>query len=294
MECFDVGSVKVVPLVQLTYLVEPRRFFSQVETAELDPSAWYLQDPYVDRSSGRLRIDMGGFLVMTPERRILVDLGIGNGKSRPNPVFDHRDDPWFDQLRAAGTHPEQVDTVVFTHLHLDHVGNATVRVGEVWKPSFPQARYLTTADEFRFWTSEQASREFQRLGDYVADSVLPLRASGQLDIVPADYEVSEEVRLTPAPGHTPGNVCVEIRSGGSLAVFCGDMVHHPLQLAFPDWSTNFCIDADRAAASRRDLLERMSDTRALLIPAHFPYSSPCRVYSVGDSFWAELIRGNER
>jgi glyoxylase-like metal-dependent hydrolase (beta-lactamase superfamily II) len=269
-----VGAVTITPLVQLHYRVHPLRFFPDLDLATVDEDAWYWRPPY--REDGFLVIDMGGFLVRTPARIVLVDAGVGNGKTRPNPLFTGRDDDWFTALRRAGVAPEEIDTVVFTHLHVDHVGFATRLDGAAWVPVFPNARHLTTAAELAYWTSSAAS-DLARLGDYVADSVLPLRAAGVLDLVEPDLRICDEVRLVPAPGHTPGNVCVEVSSQGRRAIFAGDMVHHALQLAFPDRSTDFCVDARAASEARQGLLREIADRDVLLFPAHFPNSLPGRI-----------------
>ncbi|GAA4551374.1 MBL fold metallo-hydrolase [Pseudonocardia xishanensis] len=272
---FRVGAVTVVPVVQFHYRVHPLRFFPDLDLTTVDETAWYWQPPY--REGERVVVDMGGFVVRTPERTLLVDAGIGNGKDRPNPVFDHRDDDWFAALGRAGVAPEEIDTVVFTHLHVDHVGFATRFDGTAWVPAFPNARYLTTAPELAYWTGTQAGSDVERLGDYIGDSILPLQAAGVLDLVEPDLRICEEVRLVPAAGHTPGNVSVEVRSQGRRAVFAGDMVHHALQLAFPERSTDYCIDACGASTARLELLRDIADQDVLLFPAHFPQSTPGRV-----------------
>jgi glyoxylase-like metal-dependent hydrolase (beta-lactamase superfamily II) len=268
-----VGAVTITPLVQFHYRVHPLRFFPDL--ANTDESAWYWRPPYCE--DGFLVIDMGGFLVRTPHRTVLVDAGVGNGKNRPNPLFTGRDDDWFAALHRAGVTPDEIDTVVFTHLHVDHVGFATRFDGSAWVPSFPNARHLTTAAELAHWTGGAAAGDVVRLGDYVGDSVLPLRDAGVLDVVEPDLRLCEEVRLAPAPGHTPGNVCVEVASDGQRAVFAGDMVHHALQLAFPERSTDFCVDQARASEARQALLRDIADRDVLLFPAHFPNSVPGRV-----------------
>lgn len=270
----DVGAVSIHPLVQLHYRVDPARFFPGIAEWSLDEEGWYWHAPYIE--SGALVIDMGGFLVRTPDRVILIDAGVGNGKSRPNPNFDHRNDDWLGLLTQLGLTVDDVDTVLFTHLHVDHVGFATTWVDGQWRPTFPHARYHTTAAELEYWTSPAATVEMTRLGDYIADSILPLQAAGVLELSPPELVVSEHVRLIPAPGHTPGNVCVEVRSEGRRAVFAGDMIHHPLQLAFPQRSTDYCIDDVGAASARERLLNSMGPDD-LLFPAHFPGSIPGRV-----------------
>ncbi len=269
-----IGDVTVHPLVQLHYRVDPERFFPGIGGWSIDEDGWYWRAPYLD--SGALVIDMGGFLVRTRDRVILIDAGVGNGKTRPNPSFHRRDDDWLGLLPQVGVAVEDVDTVLFTHLHVDHVGFATTWSDGRWVPTFPNARYHTTAAEWAYWTSPAAAPEFDRLGDYVSDSIRPLQTAGVLELSAPDLVVSDEVRLVPAFGHTPGNVCVEVRSQGMRAVFAGDMIHHPLQLAFPHRSTDYCIDDQAATAARRELLHSMGP-RDLLFPAHFAEAVPGRV-----------------
>ncbi|GAA0903123.1 MBL fold metallo-hydrolase [Pseudonocardia zijingensis] len=272
---FRIGAATITPILQFHYRVPPRRFFPDLDLATIDQDAWYWRPPY--REDGFLVVDMGGFLIRTPDRTVLVDAGVGNGKNRPNPLFVDRADDWFGALHRAGVTEADVDTVVFTHLHVDHVGFATRFDGTAWVPAFPNARYLTTAPELEHWTGAAAAADRDRLGEYIADSVLPLREAGALQLVEPDLRISEEIRLLPAAGHTPGNICVDVRSEGQRAVFSGDMVHHALQLAFPDRSTDFCVDQHGASVARQELLRDIADRDVLLFPAHFPNSAPGRV-----------------
>jgi glyoxylase-like metal-dependent hydrolase (beta-lactamase superfamily II) len=291
MRRIRLGAVTITPVIQLHYRVPPLRFFPDLDLATIDEDAWYWQPPYCE--DGFLVIDMGGFVVRTPERTVLIDAGVGNGKDRPNPVFRDRRDGWFAALRRAGVRPDEVDTVVFTHLHVDHVGFATRLDGSDWVPAFPNARYLTTAAELAHWTGDSAASELARLGDYVADSVLPLHAAGVLDVAEPDRRICDEVRLRPAAGHTPGNVCVEVASGGRRAVFAGDMVHHALQLAHPAKSTDYCVDRDRASEARQELLRDVADRDVLLFPAHFPNSAPGRVVTDrAGGYRYEIVEGD--
>jgi len=285
-----VGEVDVYPILQLRYRVDPSLFFPDIASWPVDERAWYWQQPYAEE--GRLAIDMGGFLLRTADRTILVDAGVGNDKSRPNPNFDHRSDPWLATMARAGVGPGEVDTVVFTHLHIDHVGYATSWTEGGWRPTFPNARHLVTAEELDFWTSRSAGRQRERLGDYVSDSVLPLADHGVLTIVESDHEVAEGMQLFSAPGHTPGNVCLEVRSGGVRAVFSGDMVHHALQLAFPARSTDYCVDPGSASRSRELLLDGLGPDD-LLFPAHFPGLLPGRVHAeAGGGYRYEVVAGS--
>lgn len=274
-----VGDVDVYPLVQLRYRIDPARFFPDAGEVRIDEKAWYWQEPYVE--NGALAIDMGAFLIRSATRTILIDAAIGNGKRRPNPVFDRRDDEWPAALARTGVGVDDIDTVLFTHLHVDHVGFATTLRDGVWTPTFPNATHHTTSAELAYWQSPEAATEVARLGDYVGDSILPLADAGLLQLADPDARISDEVRLLPAAGHTPGNVCVEVRSGGRRAVFSGDMIHHALQLAFPERSTDYCVDHAEATSARLALLRSLGPDD-LLFPAHFPASVPGRVVAHDD------------
>jgi glyoxylase-like metal-dependent hydrolase (beta-lactamase superfamily II) len=158
--------------------------------------------------------------------------------------------------------------VICTHLHFDHVGWNTRRVDGVWRPTFPHARYTACEAEFRYWQSGPAREaDDQRAG--FADSVAPLEAAGLLRLVPDDAVVTAGLRLVPSPGHTPRHVSVLLESNGESALITGDAMHHPAQIAYPDWGTTSDFDAGQARASRHALLERFADSDTLIIGSHF-------------------------
>jgi len=145
---YEVGANIVVPLVQFHYRADPARFFPDGADWPTDPSGWYCQEPYM--VDGLLAIDMGGFLIRTPDRVLLIDTGIGNAKTRPNPHLSDRKDDWLGLLDQLGIGVDDVDTVLFTHLHVDHVGFATTWDGNEWRPTFPRARYHVVAEELDY------------------------------------------------------------------------------------------------------------------------------------------------
>jgi glyoxylase-like metal-dependent hydrolase (beta-lactamase superfamily II) len=163
-----------------------------------------------------------------------------------------------------------VDYVVCSHFHVDHVGWNTRLVDGRWVPTFPNARYLFAQAEWDYWWSSKGRWGRERAGDYMADSVLPVAEAGLVDFVEMDHKIDPFVSLVPAPGHTPGLVCVSIRSQGAEALLAGDVMHTPLQLVYPDWSTRFCADASQSRETRLAFLERYADSGILILPAHFP------------------------
>ena len=165
----------------------------------------------------------------------------------------------------AGFATEDVDTVLCTHMHVDHVGWNTRLVDGRWAPTFDNARYLYAEKEWAHWR-EQSQEEY---GPVIEDSVQPIFDAGLADLVAEDAAVNDEVRLEPTPGHTPGHVSVHIASRGEEAVITGDMIHHPCQIVHPDWSTTADTDQEAAAKTRQAFINRYADRPVLIIGTHF-------------------------
>ncbi|KMO96859.1 MBL fold metallo-hydrolase [Streptomyces roseus] len=233
----------------------------------LDEASW-LRPDFADADVPRLASH--SFAVEAGGLRIVVDTGIGNAKPRANPAWNGLDTDFPQRLAAAGFPPESVDLVITTHLHTDHVGWNTRLAGEDWVPTFPNARYLTSRTEWDHWARtdlDEARRQMFR------DSVTPVRDAGQYELVDVPEqgrEVAPGILLLPAPGHTPGQVAVELRGSHRRALITGDSVHHPVQLSHPHVSS--CVDIDPALAvrTRARLLDALADTDALLLGTHFP------------------------
>lgn len=251
-------------------LVEPSEFFPHFPGLDIAGDDWYLRPPFMDESSGRMVLTIQAFLIRTPGRVILIDACVGNDKSRRRPEFDHQDRDWLERLRRTGVDPGDIDTVVLTHLHTDHVGWATRLVDDDWVPTFRNARYLVTEAEYRHWSSDAGRAAMERTGDYMADSVEPLAEAGILELIEPETVVERGIELRPAPGETPGHVCVALASEGARAMLSVDTFHHPVQCTLPDWSTRYSTDPVQAVTTRRVLLESVADTDIAVIPTHFP------------------------
>ena len=232
--------------------------------------------------SGGLILPIQGFLLKTPSHTILVDSCVGNDKTAPNaPNWHMRSDTRFmAALTAAGVGVDDIDYVLCTHLHLDHVGWNTRLEDGRWVPTFPNARYLMPAAD------ENVQRESE--SNLYVESVLPVVDSGQAEFVEAGHMLGDEVSLVPTPGHTPGHVSVLVKSGDHAALITGDAIHSTAQCWHPEWHFNFDADPEMAVASRRRLLEEASETGCIVLGNHFALPSLGRVKAQGDAFrWEE-------
>jgi glyoxylase-like metal-dependent hydrolase (beta-lactamase superfamily II) len=193
-----------------------------------------------------------------------------------------RHGPFLDDIAAAGYPRDSIDTVLCTHLHVDHVGWNTMLVDGKWQPTFPNARYLIGRKEWEHWRSEDAAQ--RRGDDIIGDSVRPIFDAGLADLVEMNHVVGDGVWLEPTPGHTPGHVSVRISSRGEDAIITGDCMHHPCQIARPHWSSAADSDVDAARTTRLAFLERYADGPVLVIGTHFATPTAGHITRDGDVY----------
>ncbi|MBU2667213.1 MBL fold metallo-hydrolase [Actinoplanes bogorensis] len=259
------------------------------------PDYWAtLDDPdFFDRTTGTLRTVLHTWLIRSQGRTILLDTGAGNHKERPYAsVYAHHDTAYLANLAAAGVAPEDVDLVINTHLHVDHVGWNTRLDGREWVPTFPRATYLMPAADFDYWNPLKNPRPPGDGNQNVfEDSVAPVHAAGQVQLWSGSHRIDSDLVLEAHPGHTPGSSVLRLESG---ALFVGDMLHSPVQIAQPDVNSCWCEDQAMARAARRRLLAEAADRRLVVFPGHFGGHSACTVAADGDAFvidsWAALAR----
>ena len=158
------------------------------------------------------------YVVRTPHHTILIDSCIGNDKPRPlRPKWNMKtDDTYMSGLKAAGVSVEDIDFVMCTHLHVDHVGWNTRMEGGRWVPTFPKARYIFGKTEFDYWSEQNAKAQVPPFGD----SVLPVVEAKRADIVGDDFAVGDHLRILPTPGHTPGHVAFTFGRGQGRCGLC--------------------------------------------------------------------------
>jgi glyoxylase-like metal-dependent hydrolase (beta-lactamase superfamily II) len=170
------------------------------------------------------------------------------------------------------------------------VGWNTRLVDGRWVPTFPNAKYIFSRREYEFWEAE-TGKESDPPGSVWRDSCRPVIEAGQALLVDDGWELEDGIWLTPTPGHSPGHVCVNVRSQGRRAVFTGDLMHHALQCVEPDWSTCFCADPAMAARSRRGILEDVADTDTIVVPTHFPGPTAGHVVASDDAWRFRFLDG---
>jgi len=239
-------------------------------------------------SGGMVRLAIRSWLLRLGGRIILVDTCVGEDKERPlRPDWHRRRATGFlAALAAEGLRPEDVDLVLCTHLHADHVGWNTLLENGRWVPTFPNARYLAGRQEYDAWRDAAAAAPPERPANHgaFADSVLPVMEAGRMDLVEDGAGIAPGLTLRASPGHTAGHMCLHAAHGAGGTVFSGDVIHSPLQLARPEWSSAFCADPAQARLTRRALLTGLADTGGVLVPTHFPDPGWCRIAADGDAF----------
>ena len=260
-EVWQVGKVRITRVVEME-VTGGTRFILPDATREAVRGYRWMHPHFMD-DDGNLVMSIHALVVDTGDHRIMVDTCIGNDKQRAIPTWSNLQTSFLADLENAGYPTATIDTVLCTHLHVDHVGWNTMLVDGEWVPTFPEARYLVAETEWRFWRDVESSQ------DVLADSVRPVMDAGLVDFVAEDHRLCDEVWLEPTPGHTPGHVSVHIASEGVDALITGDCIHHPCQMTRTDWCSSADTDRSLGRRTRESLLERYADSDVLVIGTHF-------------------------
>ncbi|MDN4519402.1 MBL fold metallo-hydrolase [Mycolicibacterium austroafricanum] len=270
--------------------------FGQTPAAAWPANADLLEPLFWDRGADEWKIAIQTWVIRVDGLTVLVDTGVGNHRNRPHmPPLHQLDTPYLKALTDAGVSPEDVDVVVNTHLHTDHVGwNTRLSAasgagtgGGAWTPTFPNARYLMPELDYRHFSPDNPDvADGMRI--VFADSVSPVEP--QMELFSGDHRVSDSLWLRPAPGHTPGSTVVWL-DAGVPAVFVGDLTHSPIQIPRPDDPCAFDVDPMAAARSRQRILTEASRRRAAVIPAHYPGRGGATVVARGNTFLVDQWLG---
>jgi glyoxylase-like metal-dependent hydrolase (beta-lactamase superfamily II) len=279
-----VGNITIHPVVEQDLPFIPMlKFFPTLTKEVLDENRAWLQPRFVD-AEDRLIICIQSYLVRTPQHNILIDTCVGNHKPRPaRPMWNQMTSDRYERsLAATGLGVGDIDFVMCTHLHTDHVGWNTRLENGRWVPTFPKARYVFADRELEFWTKRQ--HDDPAAFPWVTDSVLPIVAANRVDVVKSDYAFNDLVTLIPTPGHTIDHYSVQVGRRDADAIITGDMIHSPLQARYPELGMMVDYDSALAGRSRRELFGRVCDTPTLMCTAHFPSPSTARVKRWRDAF----------
>ena len=285
----QVADMTIHKIVELESRFMPALEMLPALTPELlaENRAW-LQPYSLDRDDV-FKLSFHAYVVETPHHKILVDSCLGNDKPRPRAEWSMRtDDSFLRALAAAGFAVEDIDYVMCTHLHVDHVGWNTRLKNGAWVPTFPNARYVFGQDEHAFWKAANETKE----NPVYLDSVLPIVDAGRAELVANDYALGDHVRVLPTPGHTSGHMAFCFGRKSDEAVMSGDLMHVPLQTRYPELSFRMDLDQAQAASTRRSFLERYCDTKTLCCTGHFPgAASVGRIVRWGNGFKCEGVTG---
>ncbi|HWA37924.1 MAG TPA: MBL fold metallo-hydrolase [Burkholderiales bacterium] len=294
MSSWSIGPVTVTRIEEMLGYgsFPPAQYFVGFEREVLERHLGWLAPNHYAPEKDAIITSVHSWLIRTPRHTILLDCCAGNHKERTYwPRFHRLDTPFLERLAAAGARPEDIDIVLCTHLHADHIGWNTVLRDGRWVPTFPNAKYLFSRKENDFWDPRINVAGAHDPGRRIAyvDSVLPVVEAGQAELVDGAHAIDDMLLVEPAPGHTPGHILLKLAARGAAGVFCGDVLHHPLQVYAPHWNSQFCELPEEARATRRRVLEHCAEKRALLFPTHFGAPHVAAIEASADAFTARFV-----
>lgn len=270
-----VGAVQISRVVETeTPMALPAGWFPMATDEAVDAERSWLEPDFIEPKSGRLIFSIQSLVVRTHDHTIVVETANGDDNDSDDAVY-------LTRFRETGLSPSDVDFVVVTHMHDDHIGWSVRKQNGRTVPTFPRARYLFVREEWDYWHARKP-------GDFGYDAiqaaVVPIVVAGMADLVAADHRIDGEADLVPLPGHTPGHVALRVRSEGKEAILGSDVMHHALQCPYPDWQSEFEVDPDLARRTRLAFLEQYADRDTLIVPAHVPTSAAGRIVTRGRRF----------
>ncbi len=273
---YQIDDVKVTRVTE-TILTLPKNILYPDASMSAEP----MDEP--------LDLSIHAWLVQVNGKNIIVDTGIGNWKPRSfSKLFDQLNNPFLERLSQVGMHPDDIDMVLLTHLHTDHVGWNTVKQGNEWVPTFKNATYYAPQKDLEFFF-KPAGEPRRMLFD---DSILPLIVNNQLRVIPKEgQQLTDFIRFEPTPGHCEGHMAIRLTTENNELLFTGDVMHHEFQVSNSEVSSTFCLDVALANATRRRVLNDALVNQTLVFPAHFRDSSAGKIAEDrnGNRMWLPIV-----
>lgn len=274
MAGWRIGSVRVERIEEFSSPgFPPSMQFPDFDPAIFDEFPELRALDRLDPATGKTFASIHTWVVRYGDEIILVDTASGNSKVRTDPKyarFHMLDTDYLGRLAEAGVKPEDVSLVVNTHMHVDHSGWNTRLEGGRWVPTFPNARYVFGAEEYRNWQPGGVTALAQPEGvPVIEDSIEPVVAAGLVDWVRDGDELRPGITFRAAPGHTSGQLVVQVVSEGATGIFTGDVMHRAMQVFRPDLNCFLCENNAVAPVTRARLLEDCAARGVIIFPAHF-------------------------
>ncbi len=285
------GNIQIMRALEMVMPFDAATFFPDASVEDWRRHAEWLGSAAYNPDTHEVMFAMQSFIVRTSHHTILIDACVGNDKERPHRPSWHlkTDNTYLQAFARHGIALEDIDMVMCTHLHTDHVGWNTRLDNGRWVPTFPNARYIFSKTEYEAWDAD-CDPKFSR--QHFEDSVLPIVEHGRAELVSNDWALDDEVWLESTPGHTPDHVAINLASHDNRAVMCGDLLHSPVQVAEPEWAPWPDFDPALARQTRRAFLEQHCDTDTLVCTAHFPLPSAGHIVSGTKGFRFEFDTEN--
>lgn len=279
---WQVGSIKITQIIETEAGAVIQSILPDASRDEIQKISW-LTPNYAD-GLGNLKAVVQCFLVEIGETKILIDTCIGNDKSfEVLPEFSNLQFAFLDKLNDLNAPPEKINYVLCTHLHFDHIGWNTIIENGKWVPTFKNAKYLFSKDEYDYW-KDLPETELADDHKGIIESVKPIIEADLHKLIEPGEEICAGVKTIPSPGHTPGHVCVLLSSDDNRALITGDFIHHPCQVAKPRWKNISDNNNELAIKTRELLLEEYCGSDVLIIGSHFSVPSAGYVLKDNDTY----------
>lgn len=285
------GDVSVEKIIDMVEPFPAARAYPDEDLSQAEQHRSWLAPHFYDFDIPAIILSFHSYLIRTPYHTILVDTCIGNHKTFGGMLekWGSREGPFLDNLAAVGVRPEEIDYVMCTHLHADHVGWNTQKKDGRWVPTFPRAKYVFSKNDLDASMERAKDAQTAYIAPSFQESVLPIIEAQQAEIVDTDFSLDDALTILPTHGHTPGHYCVEINAGGREGILTGDCLHNAVGIAHPEWTTTFCEDKAKSNATRAALVDSLTDRDVTLLPAHFAGPTAGRVVSQKGSGYRKFV-----